>query len=162
MKYPLKWYHEMGRELKCWFFGHSWTSSSRRQTQYYGMDKEDVPYRYRVGEGRGNYMWESISWWKFKCTCCRVKTREWSYESFPVTLMKALRFGVVNGFQFVRYVFEDVEYSWWRKVVFGVPYGVAHGLLNVVIYFDRVPSFPITILSNVEDWFYTRLAGIKE
>src|SRR5690348_11350031 len=126
MNNPLKWHHEMARELTCCIVGHKWKVTPRRKTQYYDMDKHEVPYAYR--KSTGNYMWENVAWWSAKCTRCRLKTREWPYQPFHFDLFLALRIGIKSIFSALGSVFIWEDARLWRKFVFGIPTAVAFGL----------------------------------
>jgi len=93
MKFPLKWYQWLGREMVCWCIGHNWKSSSRHRADYaevskmdYKELKEKLPYRMQWE----NPYWEYSGRWHFKCRRCRRTTRDWPSYPYSYQMWYAL------------------------------------------------------------------------
>lgn len=156
MHYPLKWFHEMGRELRCMVLGHDWKHSPTRRSPYFDMDEHEVPYAYRKGVGRRNYMFESIASWRYKCSRCRVRMDD-AYDSVHINFYRGVRYGFIRGIV----LFDLSEFPMWRKILFGIPFVVCHGLVLFWCYFDRAPLFPLTLFGKLEAWFYSKLDPVE-
>jgi hypothetical protein len=159
VKYPLKWRHEFVRDMTCWFKGHHWTCTPRRHTEYFGKHSDEVPYLYRRGTGLGNYMFEDVAWWSSKCRRCRIKTREWPWDSAHVTAIRAFKYSMREIKWSAKYVLEETEASLIKKLLFIPPVAIISALNTFFVQFDRLPSSVWVGLSNCHDWLWERLTG---
>lgn len=108
-KYPLKWYHEAGREFVCWLKGHQRKTSWHRKANYdelieipddefsYGQRHSGNPYYEYVSQG-----------WQIKCRRCRWQTRDTLRDSFHV--------------RWYRYIISFFR-SWWIAFTCDIKYG---------------------------------------
>lgn len=159
MKFPLKWYQSLGREMGCWCIGHNWKSSSRHRDNYEEVSKmkyEDLPYRMRWE----NPYWEYSARWHFKCRRCRRMTTDWPSRPYSYQVWFALM-----------RVLSEIKWDWeWYRNdtkrtfkdfvltiasnLWALPYCIA-----LQLWVDS-PFFPATFWDwafTVNDWLITHL-----
>src|SRR4051812_38953705 len=107
MKYPLNRWQWFFRGMTCFLFGHKWKYARLRHSQYFGCDIEEVPYLYR--KTTGNYMWETVSWWRAKCTRCREQTTQEPSTVWHKTIRNALSQMPQQITWYTNYVFSAEE-----------------------------------------------------
>ena len=109
MKYPLKWYHRLGREMLCTLLTHRTKSSWHRRADYaWAVTQDDLPY------GRwnsSNPYYEYSETWEYRCRRCR---REWRHTQ-PQALRTQLFWGVWHGGALALFNFQ--HYRWWQALV---------------------------------------------
>ena len=71
----MKWYHQLGREMLCWIFGHNWKGSWRRRDNYSEAIDFGANVSYRDEQSGNPYFWFSAGW-HFKCKRCRIRVRD--------------------------------------------------------------------------------------
>ena len=160
MKYPLKWYQQAARELVCYFGGHKWVHSPSRHTEYFGKSREEVPYSYRVGVGRGNYMWEEVASWSYKCRRCRMRVYGFHNEHLVwyKKLYWALQDGTKSAIFYGKLVLFDAECfpaAWWKRVVLLFPIIVSTFISQTLVHYwdaNLRPSFPFEWTLIFRDW----------
>jgi hypothetical protein len=159
MKYPLKWRHWFLRQTACYFAGHKWKWSPTRKTQYYEMAQEDVPYDYRVGEGRGNYMWEHIAKWDRKCKRCRKEQRDmWPSDVWYKNIWHGMRGWWLMVKWTLKDFFDPKERTWvtiprWYQYVL-LPLDLFCELIEQIgMQFDG-PSSWWTWAADIQYWCY--------
>lgn len=176
MKYPLNRWHRAERQLMCFFFGHKWKCSPFRETQYWGMEKKDVPYAYR--KSTGNYMFENIAWWSSKCVRCRRINRHSDWKLGP--WYRTLYYGIINGFSaMITTVEVDLFRMYngaskyeappiWKRLVATPILMLAHGFeqFYVSFYGSSLPMFPLglalDIHYNVDEWLNHTQSGYRK
>src|SRR6185312_706552 len=152
MKYPLKQHHWIGRELICYFFGHKWKHSKSVKTEYYGMNKKDVPYSYR--KSTGNYMWKSLASWSNKCVRCRTRLKENEWPNHP--WYKTVKWSVKSFWECfyiaINCLWKSKNISLWKKIIFipivGFLFGLEQSWSYMWLDWDW-PSFPMSIVCDL-------------
>lgn len=74
MRYPLAWYHRLGREIACTVLTHRWKSSWHKRADYdwAAENYKELPYGRR---NSGNGLYEYSETWSYKCRRCRKSLR---------------------------------------------------------------------------------------
>lgn len=127
MKYPLKWYHELGRQFVCWCIGHKWKSSSRHRENYKeieAMEYMDIPYALRQEQPYYTYS----GGWHFRCTRCRLHTRDWPYNPVSLELWRAIK----NSWFDIKWA-----WTWYRTETKRTPKDFAFTVLDCVLAFPH-------------------------
>jgi hypothetical protein len=156
MKYPLKRRHWIGRELVCFFWGHRWKLSPTRETKYFDMTADEVPYDVR--KRSRNYMWETVAWWGAKCTRCRIKLRDSSAANvvWYRATWQAAKNATRDAAWWSKYVWDEEDYTistlnklWIVPVVFGLSW-----LSQFFMNFDTFPDFLWSLPFDIRDSFF--------
>lgn len=172
MKYPLNSWHMAGRETLCYFFGHKWKHSPRRETQYYGMGRDEVPYSFQ--KSTGNYMWEDIAWWSYRCTRCREKHRTdsgWPHTPWYKQEYWAIQDGFRHAWFYFTFsiwpelheYFPKVKAPLWKRVLVGTVCYFVGGFGQYWSHFFRKrPFFPAGLALDIEYALQAWLDKVQE
>lgn len=144
----------------CFFFGHKWKQSPRKETQYYDKDFEEVPYSYR--KSTGNYMFENVAWWSQKCTRCRQKDREdsnnWGHQPWYKNQYWAIKDAIHHSWFMFTFTLwpEHHEYypekkkPLWKRIPAAIAIWFIAGFSQYWIHFDEIPFFPAGFALDAE------------
>lgn len=158
MDYPLTKWQIFWRETICFFTGHKWKHSPRRQTKYYDAP-DTVPYG--LHKETGNALFEYIAWWSGKCVRCRYKARRNEmWDPWYKTQYWAFR-GAWSDFKWhSKYSFFETETPLpWNLGAIVIPMACVSALKTYLIHFERLPWSWWMWLADIEYWYYSKIDG---
>ena len=146
MEYPLSRFRCALLEIYCYFFGHNWKTSWRRNGIVVGTPDEDMPYALRQS---GNPYWEYSKGWRYKCRRCRRQTRDGAFNPWYKNYYWAIKCSIRSCFSAIKYSREEdgVKSRLWL-----LPYAI---LAATTQFFDHMlddPHWPVFLLDVSLDW----------
>jgi hypothetical protein len=139
MKYPLSRFRCALLEIYCYFFGHKWKSSWRRNEIEFSTPDEDIPYALRQS---GNQYWEYSAGWKYKCRRCRTHTRNDAHHPWYKVYSWAIKCSIRSFFSAIRFAREDgIKSRLWI-----LPYAFLTATTQFFAHMIDQPHWPVFLL----------------
>lgn len=156
MKYPLKRYQWLLREMTCSILGHDWKTSWRRKANYdylVAANYNDISYRERKS---GNAYFEYSAGWAHKCRRCRETTHD-TFRGLSF-IRQQIWNGIKDAFRTFKFVLGDKEnrkeYTWFGRYLIVAEMAI----IQFIIYQDWLyPSIQSAIIDSgyaISEWVY--------
>ena len=157
-----KWYREIGRELYCFFLGHTWKSSQRRRRDFDIVSKLSLAqYRQLVPYARRKTLEplrEYSAGWKYKCRRCRTRIRNEKWNPWWKELYYAVYFGiraVEFEFTFCKANKSNLKFPWVLCFLVTFPVRSASDFYLNLASDWNLPWFPVNWTMELIDLIYS-------